>query len=223
MVAHPLAAAEGGVARADLLGTAAGPTLDELLAPWFDEAAGRDLLAQASLVDLLTYLPGDILTKVDRMSMAASLEARVPLLDHTLVEFAVSLPSQLKHRDGTGKWIFRQALQGLVPDFVFSKPKQGFGVPLGLWLRNELAHRVEALLDPGACIHDHVDRAAVRRLVSEHRRGRRDHSSMLWRLIVLQLWSDGARDGTRACAGRHGAFRSHARREMTEHHPFEAV
>jgi asparagine synthase (glutamine-hydrolysing) len=140
------------------------------------------------LVDIMSYLPGDILTKVDRMSMATSLEARVPLLGSDLVEFAVSVPSSLKMRDGTGKWLLREAVKDLVPDRVLQKPKQGFAVPLGSWFRGELSHRVDALLRKDSPIYAFVDATAVRTLVMEHRLRRRDHSSMVWRLMALDLW-----------------------------------
>jgi asparagine synthase (glutamine-hydrolysing) len=141
-----------------------------------------------TLVDLVSYLPGDILTKVDRASMRVSLEARVPLLDHPLVEFAVSLPGHLKRRDGTGKWILRKAIKGLVPDSVFEQPKRGFAVPLGRWMRNELQHRLETLCDESRPVYAYVDHDSVGRLVREHIDGRRDHSHFLWRLLVLDLW-----------------------------------
>ncbi len=140
------------------------------------------------LVDIMSYLPGDILTKVDRTTMATSLEARVPLLGSDLVEFAVSVPSSLKMRDGTGKWLLRKAIVGLVPPRVLEKPKKGFSVPLGAWFRGELAHRVDGLLRPDSPIHEYVDIDAVRGIVCEHRRGRRDHSAMVWRLMALDLW-----------------------------------
>jgi asparagine synthase (glutamine-hydrolysing) len=145
-----------------------------------------------TMVDMQTYLPGDILTKVDRTSMAVSLEARVPLLDHPLAEFAASLPGTLKLRDGTGKWIFRKAIQGLVPDIVLSKPKQGFAVPLDRWFRAELRGRIEALSQRGPVL-EYVDGRAVDRLVQEHLRGRRDHSHQLWRVLALDLWLAKAR------------------------------
>ncbi len=185
MVANPLAVAEGGVARPEL---AALLSMDDLLAPWFDETVGREPLARPMMVDLLSYLPGDILTKVDRMSMLASIEARVPLLDHPLVEFAAALPVEWKLRDGTGKWIFRRAIRGLVPDLVFDRPKQGFGVPLPVWFRRDLAHRLEGLLDSGSELWGYAEPDAVRRVVQEHRSGRRDQSPLLWKLIVLQVW-----------------------------------
>ena len=122
------------------------------------------------------------------MSMAVSLEARVPLLDHPLVEFAVSLPSALKYRDGTGKWIFRRAIEGLVPDSVFQRPKQGFAVPLAEWFRGDLRHRLDALARPDAPALAYVDAGAVARLCREHLSGRRDHSGALWRVLVLDLW-----------------------------------
>jgi len=192
-VAAPLAGNEGGVALATV---AAGvQSLDALLHPWFEEAGERDFATQMTLVDMQSYLPGDILTKVDRMSMAVSLEARVPLLDHHVVEFAVSLPSALKVRDGTGKWIFREAIRDLVPPSVLTKPKQGFGVPLRRWFRNELRHRVEALQRPGSPVYEYVDRDAVRRVAQEHTSGRRDHSPTLWRLLVLDVWMTALADG----------------------------
>ena len=187
---------EGGVATPEL--ARLGGSMDGLLDEWFDAAGSRDFATQMTLVDLATYLPGDILTKVDRASMAVSLEARVPLLDHPLVEFAVSLPSHLKMRDGTGKWILRKVAAELVPPAVLEKPKQGFGVPLGRWFRDELRHRVDSLAAPGSRIGAFVDADAVRRLTSEHLRGRRDHSARLWQLVVLETWLRALADGTLA-------------------------
>ncbi len=192
-VAIALSEREGGVARPEI--AARVPQLDLLLNPWFARSADRDFLTQMTLVDLQTYLPGDILTKVDRTSMAVSLEARVPLLDHPLVEFAVALPAELKLRDGTGKWIFRKAIQGLVPDIVLTKPKQGFAVPLPEWFRGDLRHRTIALLRTDSPIYEFVEPRAVARLVSEHQARRRDHSWLLWRLLVLDLWVSALRTG----------------------------
>lgn len=187
-VAMPLRPDEGGVCQPRLVGQS--PPFDELLDPWFERAEGRDFQTQVALVDLMTYLPGDILTKVDRMSMACSLEARVPLLDHRLVEFAVSLPSHLKVRDGSGKWIFRRAIADLVPEAVLTREKRGFALPLDRWFRNELAHRVDAILQADAPIYDFLDLEAVSRIVGEHQRARRDHSHLLWRILVLHVWLD---------------------------------
>ena len=183
-VAQALPINEGGTLRevdASLL-------LDTLLDRWFDPAAGRDFLTQMTLVDLASYLPGDILTKVDRASMRVSLEARVPLLDHPLVEFAVALPGSLKRRDGTGKWILREAIKGLVPDVVLSQPKRGFAVPLSDWLRKDLRHRLDTLVRPDRPVYEYVDHGSVTRLMKEHVTGRRDHSGFLWRILVLDLW-----------------------------------
>jgi asparagine synthase (glutamine-hydrolysing) len=178
----------GGVARLEI--AARVPELDRLLDPWFDPAANRDFIYQMGFVDLQTYLPGDILTKVDRMSMAVSLEARVPFLDHHVVEFALSLPSSLKLRDGQGKWLVRKAIEGLVPKSVLEHPKRGFAVPLAGWFRRELAHRVQRLTAPGARVHEYTDPTALRRIATEHRVGRRDHSWILWRAMVLDIWLD---------------------------------
>jgi asparagine synthase (glutamine-hydrolysing) len=122
------------------------------------------------------------------MSMAVSLEARVPLLDHAVVEFALALPSRLTMRDGKGKWLLRESIRDLVPPRVLERPKQGFGVPLCDWFRRELRHRVSSLSRDDSPIYAFADRAAVRRIVAEHQIGRRDHSLLIWRLLVLDLW-----------------------------------
>jgi asparagine synthase (glutamine-hydrolysing) len=186
MVAHALAPEEGGIASAGVV--AAGHDLDSLLRRWFDDTPERDPATRASFVDLQSYLPGDILTKVDRMSMAVSLEARVPLLDHPIVEFASALPARLRFREGKGKWLLRRAIEDLVPPLVLQKPKQGFGVPLRLWFRNELRGRIDDLLRPDSAVYAYVDRAAVSRVVREHLAGRRDHSAQIWKLLVLHVW-----------------------------------
>jgi asparagine synthase (glutamine-hydrolysing) len=185
-VTLPLSVKEGGVAGAEAARWR--DSMEQVLDPWFDRFGSRDFATQMMLVDLETYLPGDILTKVDRMSMAVSLEARVPILDHHVVEFAMALPSDLKIRQGTGKWILREAIQGIVPDSVLSKPKQGFAVPLDKWLRNELRYRVSDLLRPDSRIYEWLDRDAVGRIASEHLAGTRDHQTTIWRLVVLDGW-----------------------------------
>jgi asparagine synthase (glutamine-hydrolysing) len=129
------------------------------------------------------------------MSMAVSLEARVPLLDHHVVEFATGLPTHLKMRDGTGKWILRQAIASIVPAHVLQRPKRGFAVPVRWWLRSELRHRITHLLRKESPVYEFVDASAVQRIAGEHRLRRRDHSSMLWRLLVLDLWLESLANG----------------------------
>ncbi len=185
-VALPLAPRDGGMAAPRLVPE--DGEFGDVLAGAFGDARARDFPTQMMLVDVATYLPGDILTKVDRASMAVSLEARVPLLDHPLVEFALGLPADLKIKDGVGKQIFRRAIHGLVPDMVLQHPKRGFAVPLSAWFRGPLRHRVDQLLQPDNAIYEFLDRGALRRLAREHLTGRRDHSPALWRALVLQLW-----------------------------------
>ncbi|PYP13517.1 MAG: hypothetical protein DMD56_00365 [Gemmatimonadetes bacterium] len=185
-VALPLAAVDGGMAAARLVPR--DGEFGHLLTEAFVAAGTRDFVSQMMLVDVATYLPGDILTKVDRASMAVSLEARVPLLDHALVEFALGLPAALKIRDGAGKHVFRRAIRGLVPSEVLEHPKLGFAVPLGPWFRGPLRHRIDQLATADGGLYDFLDRTAVRRLAREHLLRRRDHSAALWRALVLQLW-----------------------------------
>jgi asparagine synthase (glutamine-hydrolysing) len=201
-VALPPDTRDGGVLRAEIVQRM--PTMDDLLARYFDESrnAGREFATQLMLVDAMSYLPDDILTKVDRMSMAPSLEARVPLLDHVVAEFAFALPARLKFRDGEGKWVLRRVIDGTVPATVLNRPKMGFGVPLGRWFRNELAHRIEALRDVRSPIYAYVDPQAVNRVISEHMVRRRDHSALLWRLLAFALWLDALARGELARPNR---------------------
>jgi len=109
-------------------------------------------------------------------------------LDFDLVDFALSIPGGGRVNANESKRLFRRAIKGIAPDSVLSRPKRGFEVPLGLWFRGPLRHRIESLRDPSPELRHYVDLGSVRRLVSEHTIGRRDHSAMLWRLIVLDCW-----------------------------------
>jgi asparagine synthase (glutamine-hydrolysing) len=192
-VVHPARVDEGGVASA--LHPAGRRTIDEQLRQFVPAEEAGDFAALMMRLDLQTYLPGDILTKVDRTSMAVSLEARVPLLDFDLVDFALRIPGDLRVTAAESKRLFRRAIRGIVPDFVLSGPKLGFAVPLAQWFRGSLRHRIEALRSPPAAIEQYLDLPAVERLVTEHWIGRRDHSFLLWRLIVLNYWLAAFADG----------------------------
>jgi asparagine synthase (glutamine-hydrolysing) len=140
-------------------------------------------------IDSKTYLPGDILTKVDRMSMAASLEARAPLLDHKLIDFVTRIPPNLKIAGGETKRIFKRAISDLIPEEILTRPKQGFGIPIPQWINQELRGRIrETLSDPLTQQRGYFDPGYVGLLLEEHERGRRDHSKALWALLMLELW-----------------------------------
>ena len=137
--------------------------------------------------DLKTYLPGDILTKVDRASMANSLEVRIPLLDHTLVEWTARLPSYLKLQGRQGKYIFKHSLEPHVSREILYRSKQGFSVPLADWFRGALAHHLRTkLYGPVLREADLFETTAIERLLGHHQSGKRDHSAALWALLVVE-------------------------------------
>ncbi len=166
-----------------------GSPLD-LFHSYLEKAPARDPLSKVLYLDTKTYLPGDILTKVDRMSMATSLEARVPLLDHVFLEWVTRLPVEWKMRGGTQKYLLRKLAERVgVPRQVLDRPKQGFALPLVHWIRNELKEMIlTILLEPRTLQRGYFNPAGVRRLLDEHFRERRDHSPRIWRLLMFELW-----------------------------------
>lgn len=157
--------------------------------PWFEGNGEIDIVDRALMADTSHYLPNDLLVKVDIASMAVSLEARSPFLDHHVMEFAASLPARYKLRGLTTKYLLKRALKGLLPPENLTRSKMGFGVPIGRWFRGELkSFLAEAILSERALGRGYFKREAVNRLVEEHTDGRRDYAHQLWTLLMLELW-----------------------------------
>ncbi len=155
----------------------------------YRRCGSSDPLDRALYVDVHTYMVDDILTKVDRMSMAVSLEAREPLLDHRLLEFAASVPASLKLKDGRTKHLLRRVLDRRIPKEILERRKRGFDAPIGEWLRGPLQPMADALLQDGRLNDRGVFNASeITRLWTEHRTGRADHRHRLWQLLMLELW-----------------------------------
>jgi len=150
------------------------------------EAPARDALGQAQYADIQHWLPGDILTKMDRASMAVSLEAREPLLDHELVAWAAGLPPELRVRGGQGKWLMKRAMERYVPKRLLYRPKMGFVVPISDWFRGPLAERAEALATRSAAVETGwFDGGFLKQAAADHRAGRVEHGRLLWQLLML--------------------------------------
>jgi asparagine synthase (glutamine-hydrolysing) len=171
------------------LNAAGGAIGTELFRSFANSIDTGNALDPLLYLDSKTYLPGDILTKVDRMSMAVSLEARAPLLDHKLIDFVSRIPASMKLRGNTTKYLLKEAVRDLVPAEVLDRPKQGFGVPVQEWINRQLRSRIRETLTERRAVERGIVRPEyVQVLLDEHERGRRDHSAPLWSLLMLELW-----------------------------------
>ncbi len=152
--------------------------------------SGTDLLTQLLYADQKTYLV-ELLMKQDQMSMACSIESRVPFLDHPLVEFAAQVPSHLKIREGKGKYILRKAVESLLPESVLTRKKMGFPTPIKNWLLDARANALYAKLqEPDGFIASYLDMGRVKMLIEEHRSHKIDATDRIWRLLNLQYWGE---------------------------------
>ena len=161
---------------------------DDFGANYFARTAGLDPLKRMLYFDLKVWLPDDLLVKADKMTMATSLELRVPFLDHELVEWAWRLPSDLKIRGGTGKYLLRQAAADLVPAQILTRPKEGFAIPMHQWFRGTLSQEARRLLLDEQGMNSLLDRREVEALLARHDAGREDLSDAIFTLVMLACW-----------------------------------
>ena len=160
-----------------------------IIAPWFARANGSGIVDASLLADIMTYLPNDLLVKVDIASMAVSLEARSPFLDHHLMEFAASLPEKFKVRGLTTKYLLKRVLRRLLPHENLDRRKMGFGVPIGHWFRGQMQSFLkEVLLSEKALRRGLFKEELIKQLIQSHTLGQRDYSQQLWTLLMLELW-----------------------------------
>jgi len=162
----------------------------------FRDTEDWPLLTRLMRVDQKTYLPDAMLTKVDRASMSVSLEVRVPLLDHRVVEYTSSLPDSLKYRNGTGKYLLKKLLARYVPTELFERPKMGFGVPIGRWFRHELKDLMLDYLSPGHLKREGLfDQKFIEKKIREHLSGQVNHQYRLWSILMWEMWKEYWLDG----------------------------
>jgi asparagine synthase (glutamine-hydrolysing) len=167
----------------------AGFRTASIIEPWFAKANGAGIIDASLLTDTMTYLPNDLLVKMDIASMAVSLEARSPFLDHHLMEFAASLPEKLKLRGMTTKYLLKRVLKKLVPAENLTRKKMGFGVPIGYWFRGAMQSFLrETLLSDKALSRGLFKPDSVRSIIDQHTESKMDHSHRLWSLLMLELW-----------------------------------
>ena len=174
----------------DIDGLLAVP-IGKLAEPWRVGHSEHSLcdVQQMMANDLRSYLPSDILTKLDRAGMAVSLEGRAPFLDHHVVEFAWRLPLEMKFRNGQSKWVLKEVLYRYVDKALIDRPKMGFGVPLSDWLLGPLTEWAEQLLNEHRLRQEgHFNAAAVRKLWLEHLSGTKNRSTVLWNILMFQAW-----------------------------------
>jgi asparagine synthase (glutamine-hydrolysing) len=159
-------------------------------ADYYENAPAQDELGRLLYLDTKTYLTADIMTKVDRMSMANSLEMRAPILDHVFMEWVTSLPAKYKFRNGRRKYIFKKLAERLgIPGPLLDRKKQGFALPLVHWMKNELKDGLLTILaEPRTLQRGYFDASAIKALLQDHFRGRRDHSAAIWLLLIFELW-----------------------------------
>jgi asparagine synthase (glutamine-hydrolysing) len=161
----------------------------EYLLSKFEEAETEDLIEQLLYLDINTYLPEDLLVKMDIATMANSLEARVPFLDHHFMEFIATIPPRLKLKGTVTKYVLKEAFSDFLPQPILTREKMGFGVPVSRWFRDELRDYVyEILLEPRTLNRGYFKREGVERLLKDHIELRYDHSSRIWALLFLEVW-----------------------------------
>lgn len=160
--------------------------IEDVYSKWYN---GGSLIDQMMLFDTISYLPGDILTKMDRAAMSVSLETRIPFLNHNLYEFAWKLDDKYKIRNGVGKWILRETLYNYVPKSIVNRPKMGFSVPVGDWIRGPLKDWAEDLLDDAKIGgQGYYNRHSVKQIWEEHKSGKKNWDYQLWNILMFQQW-----------------------------------
>jgi asparagine synthase (glutamine-hydrolysing) len=176
------------ILSSELMTHLSGYQTQDVFRSYYDRADTKDSLSRIQYLDIKTYLTDDILTKVDRASMAVSLEVRCPLLDHKVMELLARVPSSMKLRNGTGKYLFKKAMEPYLPNDTIYRTKMGFIVPLAEWFRGGIRDYARAFIiereDP------FLSSAFVRKIWNQHQSGIRDRSSQLWNILMFRLWLD---------------------------------